>query len=529
MDRRQVAAFGLVVVGGVISVRIGWPAFEARLALLMLATGWLVAGAGLLAWHRSPGSRIGPLVVLAAGAWFVGGFAAVRWLPLAELARALDLAFAAVVVHAVATHPTGRVRWVPVGGAIGAAYLAAVAPVARPDVAVAVVGLVTIAVARASPLGRGRPSRRTVAAGAVFLLLLAVGPSLPGWLGWSARFDGRVLQPVAFVVAGVVLCAPLVSTAGRIARLDALTIDLAVSPSQDVLAQLGRLLDDPAVQLGTWAGDAAGYVDLEGRPIALPSPGSGRIALDLGIPGTHGPILVHDAGTVVDLPTRLVIGRALGAAAAHALVQASLREQVLAVRRSRDRLLLAGDVERSEIERELNADLDPRFARLLAEMDASELTEEPDVVPILAEVAATREELAGLVRGAGMPDVALGLPEALGVLAARLPVAVEVEVSAESVPPRTAETVLFVASEALTNVVKHARADRASVRVRPGLGGLDLEVTDEGIGGADPTLGSGLLGLRDRVEALGGRLTIVSRPGAGTRVLVNLPIRSTGP
>jgi signal transduction histidine kinase len=85
--------------------------------------------------------------------------------------------------------------------------------------------------------------------------------------------------------------------------------------------------------------------------------------------------------------------------------------------------------------------------------------------------------------------------------------------------------VYFVCSEALANVAKYASASTVSVRILAGAESVSVEVTDDGIGGADPARGTGLTGLADRVEALGGRLEVDSPPGAGTRVRAELPIR----
>jgi len=96
-------------------------------------------------------------------------------------------------------------------------------------------------------------------------------------------------------------------------------------------------------------------------------------------------------------------------------------------------------------------------------------------------------------------------------------------VTPERLPPDVEASAYFILAEALTNVVKHARATRASVRASVADGGLTLEVRDDGVGGADPE-GHGLLGVADRVDALGGRLRIESAPGAGTRVSARLPL-----
>jgi signal transduction histidine kinase len=118
-----------------------------------------------------------------------------------------------------------------------------------------------------------------------------------------------------------------------------------------------------------------------------------------------------------------------------------------------------------------------------------------------------------------------GLEPALMVLARRSPVPVELDVSLdERLPQRCEITVYYVVSEALTNTAKHAFASvvRVAVGVRDGI--VRLSIQDDGVGGADPSHGSGLIGLTDRVEAVGGTITIHSPEGGGTTLLVEIPV-----
>jgi signal transduction histidine kinase len=116
-----------------------------------------------------------------------------------------------------------------------------------------------------------------------------------------------------------------------------------------------------------------------------------------------------------------------------------------------------------------------------------------------------------------------GLRAALDELAARSPVPVNVVAPAGRLPHDVEATVYFFCAEALTNVAKHAHATAARVRVEATDEVVQAEVTDDGIGAADVT-GSGLRGLMDRVEALGGRLELESPPGTGTRLRVAIPL-----
>ena len=118
-----------------------------------------------------------------------------------------------------------------------------------------------------------------------------------------------------------------------------------------------------------------------------------------------------------------------------------------------------------------------------------------------------------------------GLGPALRTLARRSSVPVELQVGTQGrLPERVEVTAYYVVAEALTNVAKHAGASVVQVEVDAEDGLLRLGVRDDGVGGADPARGSGLVGLKDRVEATGGSLRVDSRAGQGTRLLVELPI-----
>jgi signal transduction histidine kinase len=105
-----------------------------------------------------------------------------------------------------------------------------------------------------------------------------------------------------------------------------------------------------------------------------------------------------------------------------------------------------------------------------------------------------------------------------------MPLPVDVDIDEERFPPSVEATAYFVVSEALTNVVKHSGAERAEVIARATAGALWVEIRDDGVGGATLGGGTGLVGLRDRVDALAGTLAIESPPGGGTRIVLTLPL-----
>jgi signal transduction histidine kinase len=200
---------------------------------------------------------------------------------------------------------------------------------------------------------------------------------------------------------------------------------------------------------------------------------------------------------------------------------------------SRARVLKAGDEQRRILERNLHDGAQQRLVSLALLLRAAQarLRNGTEGVSELltsaaAELDAGLAELREIARG--LHPGALtehGLHGALEALGNRIGLPVELEVLDERLPLHLEATAFYIVSEALTNVTKHAEATRADVRVTRDGELLHLEVRDDGHGGADPSRGSGILGLRDRAEAVGGTLHVVSPPGRGTTVVASLPIR----
>jgi signal transduction histidine kinase len=149
-----------------------------------------------------------------------------------------------------------------------------------------------------------------------------------------------------------------------------------------------------------------------------------------------------------------------------------------------------------------------------------------DVDEVRDELAATRQELRDLSQGVHPAIlVELGLAAAIRALARRSPLPVRVQARVEGRLPDSCEiTAYYVAAEAFTNAAKHANASAVDIFIEKADGTLTVQVRDDGGGGADARRGSGLTGLRDRVEAVGGRMTVDSPAGAGTVLTVLLPV-----
>jgi signal transduction histidine kinase len=208
------------------------------------------------------------------------------------------------------------------------------------------------------------------------------------------------------------------------------------------------------------------------------------------------------------------------------------------VRRSRSRLVEAGDNERRRLERNLHDGAQQRLVSLslAIRLAQARISSDPGGADELlsnasVELALALQELRELARGLHPAVLAdRGLGPALASLAERAAMPIELDVDVEGRLPEAVEVAAYyVISEALANVAKYAHATSVQVRVLRTPDGLELEVADDGIGGADPTLGSGLRGLLDRVDALGGMLEVLSPPGRGTTIVATLPVRSAVP
>ena len=196
------------------------------------------------------------------------------------------------------------------------------------------------------------------------------------------------------------------------------------------------------------------------------------------------------------------------------------------------RLVEAIDAERRRVERDLHDGAQQRLVSLGLTLRSAlaQAASRPDpaleacLTQALAELQAGLAELRELAQGI-YPAILTqrGLAAAVTSLADRAPLVVEVAVEPGRHPVAIETTAYFVICEALTNAARHARASAAAVTVGLVPGRLVVEVADDGIGGADVARGTGLVGLADRVAALGGRLMVESPPGGGTRVRAELP------
>jgi signal transduction histidine kinase len=211
-----------------------------------------------------------------------------------------------------------------------------------------------------------------------------------------------------------------------------------------------------------------------------------------------------------------------------------LRERVDDLRYSRARIIEAADAERRRLERDLHDGAQQRLVALTLTLGLAESRLKKDdaaaAAPLVAqareEAMLAVQELRELARGihpAVLSD--RGLAAALEALAGRAPIPVTVSgVPEDRLPPPVEAAAYFVVAESLTNVAKYAQASAAQVTLATAPDLVRVAISDDGVGGADPRAGSGIRGLRDRVEALDGSLEVLSPPGRGTTVTAELPV-----
>jgi signal transduction histidine kinase len=392
-------------------------------------------------------------------------------------------------------------------------------------------GLVAVAVrgyVRAT--GSERRMRRSALQATV---LFAAGAAAIALVRFAA--PGPAANAATLLAYEVMLCAlavglliGLVRWPWESAEVADLVVELGEARSGILRDELARALGDPSLQVGYWLPESAAFVDAAGHPLAMPGPGSGRAATMVERDGMPLAVLVHDPAVLGDPGLAGAVSSAAGLAAANARLQAEVRSSLAEIAASRRRVLAAADEERSRLERRLRDGAQRRLGDLaeilrLARGSAAGPGTAERIARAELQLARTQEDLGRLARGLHPRQLSeRGLGAALAALADDFPLPVDLAVPAIRTSSAAAACVYFVCSEALANVAKHASASKVQISVTPRAGGITAEVTDDGVGGADPQ-GKGIRGLADRVETLGGTLTVTSTLGQGTRVTAVIP------
>ncbi|HET9196718.1 MAG TPA: histidine kinase [Solirubrobacterales bacterium] len=487
--RRALVALGLLAfLLGLLSAALVLTSDHASprglLLALVLGAGWSFAFTGLYTWDRRPSNNTGPLMTAAGFAWFFQALSASNneWVfALGILGQNLPFA---ILIHLLVTFPAGRLR------------------------------------TRAQILAAG-------------LAYLATGPLN---LIWALFTDPTTQSGCEGCPDNPVLIGGGEGVANAINALQVIGGSVAIAIAIGILYRNWRRSSDAERRVLTPV-IATGGTAFAILLVQL-------IASELGAPNTFQAIaFITSVAIFACLPfaflvglLRSRIGRAEEARTAltaeNEELNAELEAKVEELRASRHRIVEAGYAERRRVERDLHDGAQQRLMALTMtlrlareKLDAEPAASAELLDEAMEELSAATAELREFARG--IHPVVLsdrGLAAALGGLAERSPVPVEIAAAPdERLPTPVESAAYFVVAESLTNVARYAGAELATVRVERRDGALEVEISDDGAGGADPEAGSGLRGLADRVAALDGRLAVRSEPGEGTTVEAWIP------
>ena len=541
-----VVALGLVQIALLLSLPAGAP----HLVLCCFAIGaWIYLTAGIVAWLRRPSNRLGAIMVAGALAWLAAGFANTATPALIAGGLILATLPLAVVFHLLHAFPSGRLLGtasrvtVAVGYAIclvlqAPLYLFPGGPEtpwtvlrvsARPDLVDAAewaqwaIGGVLVAVTvviLASRLRAAAPAQRRVLAPLFLYGIVAVlyVPFSSRTRGLFPDVETAVVVQMA-VLAGVPVAFAIGLLRGGFARtgeLQELAAWLRADRSRPALAgALADALGDPSLELVL-------------APDEVPAIGSGRASVDVMLGGRRVGAIVYVATLIADRATVESAGRVVAIALHNEQLTLELRAGRDRLQRALARTVEASDAERRRIARDLHDGLQGRLVLLAIQADAAR--SDPALADDLGEGLQTAiTELRDLVQGV-MPAMLTerGLCAAVEELTVRcpIPVVLDLDRARGTLPGAVESTGYFIVAEALANAIKHAEASTVDLRMVRADGELRVEITDDGVGGAQANGGAGLRGMADRVEALDGRLVVSSPRGGGTFILAELPCGS---
>jgi signal transduction histidine kinase len=551
------------------------------LLALELSAGWALVAAGLVTWRLRPGIPAGPLAVAAGFAWFApdwvgwdGGPAWVR--SVGMLAAGVWLA---LLVHAAAVFPDRRLASWPARALVAAVYAeTAIVAIGRAlfrdpfdvvecwdnctvnrflihsdpglaralattDLRFALVLALAFAVLSAQRLvAASGPARRLLApilatGAAVTALHAAHAVALirtpleaPADSTFAALFVGQCLAVSALALA---FGWELVRARRAREAIERLVVELAQAPEPGSLeAALARATGDPSLRIVYRLGGGDRHVDSRGRPLSTPVASARRAVTPIVRDGRPIALLEHDRTMLNDS-----FQDQIGSAARLAVENEQLRAEALArlaeLRESRARIVEASDAARRQLERDLHDGAQQRLIALAFGLRLARGTLGADPEPVITEALADAERaLANALEAVrsvanGLFPAALassGLAYALEELAELAPIRIDVLAVPDHRLAAPVEAAAYgVIREAIENAALHARASAVSISAlcRPNV--VVVDAADDGIGGADPERGVGLVDVADRVGALGGTLTVLSPAGGGTRIHAEIP------
>jgi signal transduction histidine kinase len=527
--------------------------------------GWSFVGTGLYAWRRRPESRFGMLMVALGLTWFLAPLNAAESPLIFTLGIPLGSVWGAVFIHTLVTFPSGHLETPSQRRVVLAAYAIVCAgflpvllfvesdtivgcdgPCPRNVLRVSeqasvgeallavegllVVGICVLVISMQVVRWRraGPPERRTLAP------IFATGGAALALAGLYVVSDLEIFNWLFFAATALIPPAFLAGLAGsdvaRSRRVRDFVGQLGDPRAhEDLRRTLSETLGDPSLELAYWLPGERRWVGAAGEPLALP--GDAAAFTEVRHSGRRVAAILHDPALADQRATISAVGTAAGLMLENRRLDAELLARLEDLRASRARLVAAGDAERRRLERNLHDGAQSRLVALALQLRLAH-----DAAPegsdmrarlngALDELRTSLQELRELARGIHPAVLSeRGLAPAIEMLAKRAGVPVELDVTLTGRASAAAETAAYyVVAEALTNVSKYAQAESASVRARQEDGRLVVEVSDDGVGGADAAAGSGLRGLVDRVGAIDGTLEVTSPPGRGTYVRAELP------
>ena len=504
------------------------PADERSSALSLVVVDTLVGGLlcllAVVVATRRPRRRTGWLLGLAGLLWFAG----TAWPPLNLLHRG-------PLVHALLAGQPGTLGWWPAKVVVVLAYASALPPLAGSDeltlgVAVVLAGA-TVAQSR-RPLATRGLHLSTLAAALVLASALALGAA-NRMFGWEIDRGALWCYLLAVAASGIALAVDALRGTSARGLATNLVVELGERLDTSTLSvELGRVLGDRSMQVGYWLPHRRQYVDDAGHVLDLAGHDpAARTVTPIEDAGQPLAMLIHDPGAFDEPGVIEAVAAAARVAVTNVRLQDEARERVRLIAASRRRLVEAVDVERRNVEAEIRGGVQVRLdeaSRLVSEV-RSRHPDWPALDTMHQELDGARQAVVEVARGIHPHALTEGgLPASVPELARRAGIPVEVAVRCGRLPPAIEAAVHFVCSEALSNITKHADATSAVVEVAVASGVVTVSITDDGSGDIDLRRGSGLRGLMDRVDALGGRLEIRRSASGGTRVAASLPIRLPG-
>jgi signal transduction histidine kinase len=531
--------------------------------LLDGAVGLLFITSGFVVWSLRPDVRTGALLLACGVLWFVGSYGPTSLVHLSVLGQAFERYYDVVLALLVLTFPRSPLRRAEalVLGVLASAFAARTLVrlfvgctcSAENPFAITVddrvfqrglevtswvivgAALAVLALAVDRLRTSSRVARRYLVPAVVSGSVAALAAAYHAFrLVWFIRTGRPVIdlgepgnEILAWSVIAAVGSVPLGFVVGALQRrgtqsaIAQMAVDLDGPADPDQLrSALRHALGDPTLELHL--GDCA-VPDRPGTTSTVLEGDEGRLAVI-----THDPMLREDPGLVAAAVAVLRL------AVENQRLGQVVQDQLAEVRASRARLIEAAEDERRRIVRDLHDGAQQRLiAVALSLQQVREAARRIDpsapfahkVDDATTELLAAVDELRRLARGIH-PAILTeeGLLPAVSGLARRAPVPVDVDVETGGrLAPVVEATTYFIVSEALTNVSRHAHARSAAVRIARCNGHLDVEVRDDGDGGADGSRGSGLVGMADRLDALSGSLVVDSPPGGGTRIRAVIP------